>query len=124
MVAEQAAVGLQLPSTRAMEQVDEKGLLLVATFGRRDAWVGLDGVTGLCAADGADDPTDRGDPFVVASSKEREAEKADLVQQGNSELPGGRALEKGLTDREVRRRIGRGAPKLVPCECDGRAPVE
>ena len=123
LLAEQAAVGLQLPSAGAMEQVDEKGLLFVATVGRRDAGIGLEGVPGLCAADGADDPTDRGDPLVVASSKEREAKKADLVQQGDSELPGSSALEKSLTDREVRRRLGRSASELVPCECDGRAPV-
>ena len=78
-VAEKAALGLELPGAGAMEQVDEKGLLFVATVGRRDAGIGLEGVPGLCAADSADDPSDRGDPLVVASSKEREAKKADLV---------------------------------------------
>ena len=124
LLAEKTVFGLELPGARAMKQVAEQELLFVAIVGLGDAGVGLKGVPGLRAANSADDPSDRGDPLVVASSKEREAEKADLVQQGDRELPATRVLEKSLTDREVRVRIGKSAPKLVPSKRDGRAPVK
>ena len=33
-------------------------------------------------------------------------------------------LSRSFTDRKVRRRVGSDAPELVPCERNGRAPVE
>ena len=56
--------------------------------------------------------------------EEGQAEEADLMQQRDGEFPGRRTPENSLADRQVRRRVGSDAPELVPCECNGRAPVE
>ena len=107
-----------------MKQVVEKRLIFVTAAELRDAGVGFRGVPGLCAADCPDNPPNRGGPFVVASPEEGQAEEADLMQQHDGEFPGRRAPENSLADGQVGRRVGSAAPELVPCECNGRAPVE
>ena len=84
-----------------MKQVVEEGRFSVAVVRHGNAWVGVDGVAGLSAADSAHNPSDGGDPFVVAPPKEGKTEKADLVQQSDGELPSGGAFEEDITDGEV-----------------------
>ena len=66
-----------------MKQVVEEGRFFVAVVRHGNAWVGVDGVAGLSAADSAHNPSDGGDPFVVAPPKKGKTEKADLVQQSD-----------------------------------------
>ena len=46
------------------------------------------------------------------------------MQQGDGEFAGRRAPENSFTDGQVGRRVGSAATELVPCESNGRAPVE
>ena len=122
--AEQAVVRLEQPNARAVKQVAEKRLGFVIAVGLGDAGVGFRGVASLRAADSPDDPTNRGGSSVVAPPIEGQAEEAGLMQQSNGELASRGGAENSLTDGQVGRRVGSTLSELVPCESDGRAPVE
>ena len=124
LFAKQTVIRLEQPGARTVKQVVEKRLGFVIAADLRDARVGLRRVPGLRAADCPDDPPNRGGPSVVASPVEGQAEEADLMQQRDGEFAGRRAPENSLTDGQVGRRVGSAATELVPCECNGRAPVE